>query len=159
MKRLVSFGLWALALTVPGHAAAQAAEQFDVVCQLSVQNHATYTGGRGRVPNSEFSTSESVRLRVDVAADRFCIGECTIISSGISRTDSTLKFWGKIRDQWPASDPEWSYEAELNRRTGSIVLSGHVRTQAMAAGHDSIWKNGSGQCRREPFSGFPEAMF
>ncbi len=155
----MSFGLGALALNVPSQAAAQSADQFDVVCQLSVQNHATYTGGRGRVPNSEFSTSESVRLRVDTAADRFCIGECTIISSGISRTDSTLTFRGKIRDQWPASNPAWSYQAELNRRTGSIVLSGHVRIPVMESGHDSIWKEGSGQCRREPFSGFPEAMF
>lgn len=159
MKRRVSFVLWALAVIVPGHAAAQTAQQFDVVCQLSVQNHATFTGGRGRVPNSEFSTSEEVRIRVDAAADRFCIGECSIVSSGIDRTDSTLTFRGKIRDWWPDSDPAWSYEAELNRRTGNITVSGHTRRPLMEVGRDSIWKNGSGQCRREPFSGFPEAMF
>lgn len=99
MKRLASVGLYALALTVPGQAVAQAAEQFDVVCEI-------------RETNSLFGETSTGRYRfvVDLARQRFCHNECgTVESFRTAPTPSQLDF------------SSGDHSIVLDRQTGMMV--------------------------------------
>lgn len=148
MKKMVSFGLWALAVIVPGQAAAQTAQQFDVVCTVEEQ-------WRSQTPLSGGATSglEQVdyRFRVDLAGRKFCVDHCKVFFDLTdANTGSNLDL--TYRPMIGASEVPYDNDRQvtLNRVTGGISTNYNSR---------NITARGTGQCRREPFSGFPEAVF
>ena len=146
MRRLVSFGLWALAVLVPGQAAAQTAQQFDVVCAVEEQWR-SQTPLRGATSGSD---QVDHRFRVDLASRKFCVDRCQAffdLPDADNGSNLDLTYRPMLGDGTPLSSDRI---VSLNRVTGGSSTS-------YASGTLSV--RGTGQCRREPFSGFPEAVF
>ena len=149
MKRLVSFGLWALAVLVPGQAAAQTAQQFDVVCAVEERWRDPELRAEGE-PTSGVEQVQ-MRFRVDLQAMRFCAGACLRIE-GVPTENLTSEINLSHTPQYPSGrSATYVQEARLNRLTGTISTFARIGT--------AYTSRGTGICRREPFSGFPEAVF
>lgn len=144
LKRPVSFGLWALALAVPGQAVAQTDQQFDVVCTMQERWREP-----GEIPDSG-TEQTTAHFRVDLAAMRFCAEPCRQIQpvpTDNVEGELNLSYTPSLANGRPYRSVQ---EFRLNRLTGT----------ATSLYRDSPYvSRGTGACRREPFSGFPEAVF
>lgn len=127
---------------------AQTAQQFDVLCDVEERwrDPTVYSGGSATsgVDHVEF------RFRVDLVARRFCVDRCQAffdLAEADNGSNLNLTYRPMLGDGTPLSSDR---EVSLNRVTGGISTSYRSGTLTV---------RGTGQCRREPFSGFPEAMF
>lgn len=129
---------WGLVLSAMAvsPAYAQSASQFDVVCtDLMLDQYET----DGPEPIFRSSRPQSFHYRVDLARGEFCeIGCRQIHSLRTSELPSEINLSTGRGD------------VTLNRLTGQFEFE--------YEGQNVRWE-AAGQCRREPFSGFPEAMF
>lgn len=152
LKRLVSFGLWALALTAPGPAAAQTADQFDAVCEIrnSYSNPELDEGD----PDRRGEELMQLRFRIDTQSRTFCVDTCRggIFDIGTSESvsDLNLTHFGFVIYRGEQRRMREPNVVVLNRQSGAI---------SFAHRQGSFRSSGAGTCRREPFSGFPEAVF
>lgn len=139
ISRIIRVGaLVGLAWGVSGSLApAQSNDRFDLHCETT----ATYDVGEGPVN----PTASEFKARVDLGSGQFCTSTCQMIE--------------QLGTPLTASQIDLSYEAHydgqrlgdmvrvsLNRVTGSLLLRYGTLTER-------------GQCRRLPFSGFPQTLF
>ena len=143
MKRLVSFGLGALAVLAPHQAAAQAAERFDIVCDIVGTSRARDDSRPSR------EIRESPRYTVDLVAGRFCI-KCAEFIEEFRSAPTAAELNLTYQASYQGERVDFDVNFVVNRITGRATYE--VDTPESIA-------RASGQCRREPFSGFPEAMF
>ncbi len=147
MKWALRTSVAALSLVAPGQVLAQAAQQFDIVCAMEE---------RWRETGGEAGSGTEQHLRyfsVDLAAMRFCGGRpCQRIRAlPADNADAELNL------SVPSDDPEGApTEFRVNRLSGSATsYSRHVSR----LDNSTLTIRGTGTCRREPFSGFPAAVF
>lgn len=123
---------------------AQTAQQFDVVCAMQERWREP-----GEIPDSG-TEQTTARFRVDLAAMRFCAEPCRQIQpvpTDNVEGELNLSYTPSLADGRPYRSVQ---EFRLNRLTGT----------ATSLYRDSPYvSRGTGTCRREPFSGFPEAVF
>jgi hypothetical protein len=148
MVRWLRTGCLLLASSFASTAVGQTTQQFDVVCAVEER-------WRSQTPRSGGASSglyqKSYRFRVDLVGQKFCVDHCkaffdlTDPSNG-SSLDLTY------RPMIEASDVPYDHDRHVTLNRVSGVISTYYDTGTFTA-------RGAGQCRREPFSGFPEVMF
>ena len=144
---LTSAGLAAIICLSAVDAVAQTAQQFDIVCAMEE---------RWRETGGEAGSGAEQHLRyfsVDLAAMRFCGGRPCQRMRALPADNADAELNLSV----PSDDPEGApTEFRVNRLTGSATsYSRHVSR----LDNSTLTIRGTGTCRREPFSGFPEAMF
>lgn len=120
------------------NALAQGAQQFDLHCDVIAVS--TYDGERRSQAGTE-------SFRIDLESGQFCSGSCEfVVEFRTPPTSSELNLTYEAHSGGERLG--FDYVTTVNRRTGTMALRS-------TNGNFSE----TGQCRREPFSGFPEAMF
>lgn len=137
-----SFAAFVLLLfSVP--AAAQSANRFDVVCEIAGRSVSRHDG----VVTTAFT--QTARYTVDLTTGQFC-NDCAELVFEL-RVPPTATELNLTHEVWFEGRPAGFDQIFIvNRVTGRARYEHRVGVIEAA---------GAGPCRREPFSGFPEAVF
>ncbi len=129
---------------------AQTAQQFDVICTMQINWRATGSdAGSG-------AEQQLRRFSVDLAAMRYCLVPCVRVAPlRTDNVDSELDLSHSVDDQSGRAESA-TYEFRINRLTGTATSLFRKEWPTIDS---SLTERGTGTCRREPFSGFPEALF
>ncbi len=123
-------------------AAAAVATSFNLVCTGS---HTSLVS-----PEPETSQAYQVTYRIDLAAMRYCEGECRTISNLGQIQPTYIELWRTDSDTPSGKSRSWNM---VNRQTGA-----HDRTSVYESRSRSSIEGWHGTCQRQPFSGFPSPI-
>jgi len=120
--------------------ALQSAQQFDLACTGS--SFSRLQGGRGEAFN--------VTLRIDLAANRWCDGDCSAPMAIVSATPDAIV----LEDVQPAPRG-----LNIRRKTEINRVTGVYDSYFSAIGSTVQQGRQEARCEVKPFSGMPQARF
>jgi hypothetical protein len=125
-------------------APALAAEQFDLLCAGQV---------RKDVPGRWAPYTKT--YRIDLAAGRWCLGNCSVVSPIFAVTASKIVLQEPTDSSKSADGSALTHEID---RTSGAVTNYSYRPPLFAGGSVWWWEE-RGVCEARPFSGMPAAKF
>ena len=130
-----------LGLLMLAAAASTASGQFDLICSGS-QTSSSILG--------EETKPYSVRYRLDLERNLWCDGECKATHEFAAVLPTQIQFVNKKTDTYSENSTDFQY---VDRETGAHSV---IVTSSDPNNRRSIYNfKWSGQCEKQPFSGFP----